>query len=149
MNSKLLFRLIVPIKPVPWKRPANKKGGGRRTPKAMKSWQDDVSLLAAYAWRGKPIDYAVELRSMSVMPRPKSLKKTPDKRIFRPTYPDGDNCMKNVGDALVKGEVLSDDRFVVVWIEVDAYGRVGEDPKTIIELRTADEKYLELFNDTE
>jgi Holliday junction resolvase RusA-like endonuclease len=57
--------------------------------------------------------------------------------------------MKNVGDALVKGEVLSDDRFVVVWIEVDAYGRVGEDPKTIIELRTADEKYLELFNDTE
>jgi len=151
-RSSRIFQLVVPLKPIPWKRPADtKKKGKRRNPEAMVKWQKDVSYLAAFAWRDRPpIDYGIALYSISIIKRPQALKRvTPDKRIFRPTYPDGDNCEKNVADSLVKGDVLLDDRFVVVWLEVDAYGRVGEQPKTILELHTPDERFLELFNDTE
>jgi len=142
-----LFRLIVPLKPVPWKRPADTRTRGKRTnPKAMKVWQGDVSYLAACEWRKKPIDYGVMLLSMSVIRRPKAMKKDPDVRIFRPTTPDGDNCQKNVADALEKGEVLTNDKLIVVTIEVDAYGRVGEEPKTILELHKPNPAFLLLLD---
>lgn len=144
---RLTFEM--PGEPVPWKRPLNRRGGGRRTHPAQEQYQAAVLTLAkAHArrqgWRhdGEPLVlHLTVVHSRPKRPRPSHACHGHDGRAWLTKDPDLSNVVKCIEDALQGpqgrrrgGGVITDDNCIVQLDAVQVYAAVGEAPHVEVAL---------------
>lgn len=117
MTRTLAF--IVPGKPVGKGRPRFVKASGRSyTPPATVAYEQAVAIAGRFARQDakftEPLSGPLVLWVTAVFPRPKRLmrKKDPAERMPHISSPDLDNIVKAIGDGLIKGGVIADDRLI-------------------------------------
>ncbi len=100
------------------------------------SYENLVTLCAQRAMAGRPLlDEPVFVEYMFIFPAPKSLRKRERELIadgellvYAPERHDGDNLMKEIGDAL-NNVVFTDDHLITDWA---GRKRIGAKPCTIL-----------------
>lgn len=129
------YKIIIPGKPIPWKRPGNCKGGkGRYDMQKAEKLQYGLLMKEVVKDKG---DYKgpVALRALFYFSCPETLKKQAvklkkDIRLFHTTKPDTDNLLKFLKDA-ANGVLWYDDCQVVYEEIGKAY---ADEPWTEIEI---------------
>ena len=134
------IRIVIPGVPVARKahrkvKLANGKSAISRNEKDA-SFQNLVMLHAGRAMAGRaPFDEPVFVEYMFIFPAPQSLRKRERERIaagellvYAPERHDGDNLMKEIGDAL-NNIVFTDDHLITDWA---GRKRIGAKPCTIL-----------------
>lgn len=116
-----------------------KNADGQRVSNGVPEFKATVRQSAQFAYKGAPLDGALFLRIVFVMPRPKNMcwKSKPMPRHRHTGKPDLDNLAKSVKDAL-KGIVWRDDSQVCSgkWSKWIAAG--DEAPHVEVEIRQLD-----------
>lgn len=103
-----MIAFTVPLPPVPWKRPENRRGGGRYD--AQVADKQAIRVYALEAMKGRDIlDEAIVLDLTFAFKRPGSV---PKRRSHPHTKPDLDNCAKTCLDAF-EGVLYTNDSRVV------------------------------------
>jgi len=81
-------------------------------------WRQTIKDIVAWQWEGPPLDGAVALSLVFIVPRPPS---APKKRLFPATRPDVDKLARAAHDAL-KGVAYTDDSRVITGAPTKLYG---------------------------
>ncbi len=98
--------------PVPWMRPANRKGGGRRTPEKLRSWLKKCRMELAPMAPSEPFTGPIKLRLDFLVAVPQSEPKWRQTFLVgkpRIKYPDVSNYAKAIEDALDEAGFYEDD----------------------------------------
>ena len=100
------------------------------TPTKTRAWESYASQKFRAGWMGGPLTEPIGVIVLALKSRPKRLmrKKDPDGRIWRTATPDIDNVLKAVCDALEKGGIVEDDRYIVNVAGSSQYTAKGERP---------------------
>ena len=112
MLDPTLFRVFIPIEPIPKGRP--RFGVGRAfTPIKTRHYESDVKTFVSSAYKNSPLSGPLRLHVFFYMTRPKGISK--NKRLFPDVKPDIDNLFKAIADAL-SGVLWNDDcQLVDIW----------------------------------
>ncbi len=122
-----MIKFEIPGKPIAWKRPDNKAGGGRRD--SQKQQKADFALKClAQVKVEKMLDIPLRMIVTCFFEGDIGLN-------FFTGTPDASNCLKFVEDAL-EGTYYSNDKFIVDARCIKLYG----EPKTIVEIFDAEYK---------
>lgn len=121
--------------------------GNIYTPSRTVDWEGDAAMLMLSAARTAGMADGIRNRTPLQVPpfglhvyavaaRPNNLvdlMDPPDHRFLRTTKPDGDNVIKTVADAMVKGGIIADDCLIAQWVSTCLYVAVGEEPCVDVE----------------
>lgn len=119
------FRFIIPIDPIPWKRPGQSRFGRYDLQKAVKNQYR--AIFCRSMGKHPPCTGSVRLFIHFFMPCPKSLPKK-DRDNWHCKKPDIDNLVKLVMDSM-NGVCFRDDSQVCLLIAMKGY---GDNPRTEI-----------------
>lgn len=119
------FRFIIPIDPIPWKRPGQSRFGRYDLQKAVKNQYR--AIFARSMNNHPPLQGNVRLSIIFFMPTPKSLPKK-DRDSWHSKKPDLDNLIKLVMDSM-NGVCFRDDSQVCLIIAMKGY---SDSPRTEI-----------------
>lgn len=109
-------------------------------PATAKEWRECVAECAEPYRPERPIDHAVTLRVIWLMPRPNRLcrKRDPEGIVWHDQTPDLDNLWKSTIDALQAAGWFRDDRRIVHSEMVKVYHAKSGEPGAIIEIDDAE-----------
>ncbi len=119
------FRFIIPIDPIPWKRPGQSRFGRYDLQKAVKNQYR--AIFTRSMDNHPPLQGNVRLFIYFFMPTPKSLPKK-DRDNWHSKKPDLDNLTKLVMDSM-NGVCFRDDSQVCLLIAMKGY---SDNPRTEI-----------------
>lgn len=126
-----MTKLWIPGEPVGKGRPRAARTGHVYTPARTRAWETEAACVARATWGRTPLAcpvvVTIDARWSRPRRRPSSVSAdqwaTPG--CPRPSTPDADNVAKAVLDALQKGGVLADDRYVVGLTVRTLYADLG------------------------
>lgn len=106
------------------------------TPTKSDKWEKRAGFIMLANHEGWAVSAPMKLVVRAVVKRPQRLnrRKDPPGRVQRTAKPDTDNVIKAVADALQKGGVIVDDRFIVEWHGFSLYAAKEEGPCVEVEL---------------
>lgn len=135
MDSTKFIKFVIPAIPVaqPRQRHASVNGHIRNyVPNShpVHSFKAAARMAAQQAYKGAPLEGALHVELVFVMPRPQALvwKKKPMPRAWCPKKPDRDNLEKSVYDAL-NGLLWRDDAQICDGAIRKVYASGSEQPK--------------------
>lgn len=98
------LKLRLKLKPVPASRARVPRFGPAYFPKTYSKWRRDAEKLLP-EYKGKPIDYPVQIIVVFAIPRAKTSK-------LSVPWGDGDNFEKAIYDLLTRKKYLEDDKWI-------------------------------------
>jgi len=134
-----MIQFEIPGTPVGKGRPRFTKAGRTYTPAGTVHFENRAAFFAQIAMAGKPpLSGPIALDVWAYWPCPKSRhrKREPRPEEPRTSYPDADNVLKAVADAL-NGIAYQDDRQVTDAQIHKITAAQGEPPRTVVSVRSA------------
>ena len=115
--------LYLPLKPQVKQRPRLGRGGTTYTPKATRTFQQQVKSMSSHL---DPLDGALSMEVLFVYPRLKSTPKSKPSRRLKSSRPDLDNLIKAVTDGL-QGTAFHDDGQIAQVTALKLYAGIDEE----------------------
>jgi Holliday junction resolvase RusA-like endonuclease len=110
-----------------------KNADGSKKPHPIVAFKATVRMAAEQAYKGPPLEVAIRVDCLFVMPRPMSLlkKKSPEGRIGHTSKPDRDNLDKAILDSL-NGLLWVDDCQICAGEIEKVYQSRSEQPHVVV-----------------